>query len=108
MFCVFEGDPLILRLYGRARTINPRDMNWAQHTAPFPSYSSARQVIVMRIERVQTSCGSRVPFMDLRGQRGETELEPFYAAMGRDGVREYWRRKNARSIDRLATGLLEG
>ena len=28
MFCAFEGKPLILRLYGQARAVHPRDADW--------------------------------------------------------------------------------
>ena len=28
MFCAFEGDPLILRLYGKAKVIHQRDAEW--------------------------------------------------------------------------------
>ena len=28
MFCAFEGNPLILRLYGHAKVIYPRDKRW--------------------------------------------------------------------------------
>jgi hypothetical protein len=29
MFCAFEGEALILRVYGTARVIHPRDAEWA-------------------------------------------------------------------------------
>ena len=30
MFCAFEGDPMILRIYGQATTSHPRDPDWAR------------------------------------------------------------------------------
>ncbi len=105
MFCAYEGD-MILRLYGSAQTLHPRDAAWDDHLSQFPAYASARQIFVMRIERVQTSCGTGVPFMRFEGQRGETELDPWYAEMKPEGVRAYWARKNTESIDGKPTGIL--
>ena len=105
MFCAFEGDAMILRLYGRADTLHPRDDGWADAAAAFPSFSGSRQIFDMTIESLQTSCGSGVPFMQFGGQRGDNELEPFFAQMGADGVEDYWRRKNSASIDGKPTGI---
>ena len=35
MFCAFQDAPLILRLYGRARAIHPRDEEWSEWLRPF-------------------------------------------------------------------------
>ena len=51
-----------------------------------------------------TSCGTGVPVFEFVRERGETELLPFYDAMGKDGVEQYWARKNRKSIDGKATG----
>jgi hypothetical protein len=45
--------------------------------------------------------------MDFVTGRGETELLPFYADMGPDGVRDFWRRKNLQTVDGKATGIFE-
>ncbi len=105
MFCAFDGRPMILRVYGAAKTHHPRDEQWAELSGLFPKLAGARQVYDVTIEAVQTSCGSGVPFFDYRGPRGETELEPFYAKMGEDGVEAYWARKNQLSIDGKPTGI---
>lgn len=105
MFCAFSGDPLILRVYGSAETVHPRDEAWNELSGLFPAMAGARQIFDVRIERVQTSCGTGVPFMTYEGQRGESELLPYYANMGPDGVQDYWRRKNVTSIDGKPTGL---
>src|SRR5210317_282022 len=61
MFCSFGKQPLIMRLYGRARVVHRRDEEWARLLDLFPEYPSARQVFVMDIQMVQTSCGYGVP-----------------------------------------------
>ncbi len=108
MFCAFEGSAMILRTYGQARVIHPRDTDWDEMIALFPKLAGSRQIFDLEIDLVQTSCGSGVPFMTFERGRGEEELEPFYAEMGEDGVQDYWRRKNVETIDGRPTGIFEG
>ena len=107
MFCSFEGAPLILRVYGTAEVLHPRHPDWQSAVAQFPTLAGSRQIFDLAIDLVQTSCGTGVPEMNFVRSRGETELEPFYAEIGEDGVIKYWERKNATSIDGRPTGILE-
>lgn len=106
MFCAFEGDALILRVYGQATVLHPHDAGWDDAAARFGTFAGARQIFDMTVDAVQTSCGTGVPKMQFEGQRGPDELVPFYDEMGPDGVRDYWRRKNAETIDGYPTGVL--
>jgi Pyridoxamine 5'-phosphate oxidase len=105
MFCAFEGDARILRVYGKAKTIHPTDTDWNAHIAKFPAMAGSRQIFELEIDLVQTSCGTGVPIMQFVAQRGPNELLPFYEEMGPDGVKAYWKRKNTVSIDGNPTGL---
>lgn len=107
MFCAFEGEALILRLYGTARVLHPRDDGWDAAVADFPAMAGTRQIFDVTIDSLQTSCGTGVPLMDYAGERAETELMPFYDEMGPDGLSAYWQRKNTETIDGLPTGLFE-
>lgn len=107
MFCAFDGDALILRLYGTATVLHPRDAGWLDAAAQFPAMAGSRQIFEMTIESVLTSCGTGVPTMALQGERVQEELLPFYANMGPDGVDAYWRKKNLQTIDGFDTGLIE-
>lgn len=107
MFCAFEGDALILRVYGQARTYHPRDAEWDRMVVDFPRLAGSRQIFELDIDLVQTSCGTGVPVMEFRKSRGEQELEPFYNDMGSDGVKDYWQRKNTQTIDGKPTGIFE-
>ncbi|MCB1639459.1 MAG: pyridoxamine 5'-phosphate oxidase family protein, partial [Thiothrix sp.] len=60
MFCAFEGNPLILRLYGKARVYHQHDPEWAGWYERFEPIPGARQVFVLDIDLVQTSCGMAV------------------------------------------------
>lgn len=105
MFCAFEGKPLILRLYGCARVIHPRDAEWETLLARFDGLAGARQIFVLQVELVQTSCGMGVPLLDYRGQR--SQLVDWAEKKGADGLAEYWERKNLVSLDGRPTGIFE-
>jgi Pyridoxamine 5'-phosphate oxidase len=105
MFCAFKGEALILRVYGTAEVLHPQDAGWVEHVKRFPGMAGSRQIFLMTIDLVQTSCGSGVPFMQYEAQRGTSEMLPFYDDMGPEGVRAYWQRKNAVSLDGKPTGI---
>ncbi len=105
MFMALDGDPLILRVYGTARTFHPGEDGWSDHVDLFPPVAGSRQIFDLQIDTVQTSCGSGVPFLEFQGQRGTDQLVPFYDDMGPDGVAAYWQRKNKLSTDGKPTGI---
>lgn len=105
MFCAFEGDAMILRLYGSAQVLHPRDPQWTGAVSDFPCFAGSRQIFDMTIESVQTSCGTGVPEMQFVANRATTELVPYYEKLGPEGVEAYWRKKNLRTIDGFPTGL---
>src|SRR5687767_3836347 len=69
MFCAFEGKPNILRLYGKGKSIHPRDPEWKDSIALFPRIAGERQIILIDIELVQNSCGFGVPIMEFKSER---------------------------------------
>jgi hypothetical protein len=103
MFCAFEGDPKILRLYGGAQVIHPRDAQWAELAALFPALPGARQIFDVTVDLVQTSCGMAVPFYDYVGER--EQLNDWARKKGTNGIREYWRDRNRISLDGVPTGI---
>ena len=103
MFCAFEGKPMILRLYGTGRVILPDDAGWTGFAPQFPSLPGLRQIVVVEVKRVQTSCGFAVPLMDFVGDR---DLLLDWATKQGDGkLVEYREKKNVRSIDGIETPL---
>lgn len=102
MFCAFEGPPTILRLYGTARAVHEWDRDWEALYGYFDAATGARQVYDMQVELVQTSCGFAVPNYLFEGQR--EVLDNWAEKRGRNGVRSYWRERNAVSIDGFETG----
>lgn len=104
MFCSFDKQPLIMRLYGQANVIHPRDEQWGKMSALFPAYTGARQVFVLAIDLVQTSCGYAVPYYELKGER--PTLAKWADSRGESGIKDYWAEKNTKSLNDKDTGIL--
>lgn len=103
MFCSFEGSPNILRLYGKGFTVLPGTSEWELYFPHFKLYPSTRQIIVADINLVQTSCGFGVPLFDYAGER---DIHFDWAEQkGEDGLLDYIREKNLKSLDGLPTSL---
>lgn len=103
MMCAFEGKPLILRLYGSAKTVHPEDAEWEELYAEFPKDNGARQIFDVAVESVQTSCGFAVPLMEFQEERDI--LTKWSDKKGEEGVKDYWSKKNVTSIDGKPTGI---
>jgi hypothetical protein len=105
MFCSFSEKPLILRLYGKGEVIRPGHPRWAEFSTQFASLPGQRHIIVLHIDSAQTSCGYAVPLLEFKEER--KVLCDWADKKGPDGMQQYRREKNARSIDGLPTGLVE-
>lgn len=103
MFCAFEGDPMILRLYGHAQSLMRGTPEYAALIPHFEEFPGARQIVRLAVDLVQTSCGMGVPLFDYKQERGS--LLGYWTTHGVDKLRKYWALKNMRSIDDLPTGF---
>jgi hypothetical protein len=101
MFCAFEGDPVIMRLYGQGRSFMRGTPEYAALLTNFDEIPGARQIVRLDVDLVQTSCGMGVPLFDYREDR--TNLTRYWTAQGIDKLRKYWGVKNTHSIDGLPT-----
>ena len=93
------------RLNGRGRTVLPADPEFAALRAHFGDFPGVRQVILVDVERVQTSCGYAVPRMENPKQRDT--LVRWAEKKGDDGISAYQREKNVVSIDGLPAPIGE-
>ncbi len=100
MFNAFDGKPDIVRLYGHGVVIRPGDERFETFATHFPDPPRGiRSVIHVRVDRVSSSCGFGVPFMEYVGDR---ETMATWTAMKSDDVlADYVAEKNATSIDGL-------
>lgn len=103
MFCSFEKQPVIMRLYGTASVVHPRDPAWSELIGQFPDYTGARQIFIQDVSMVQTSCGFAVPYYEYKGDR--PTLDKWALNKGREGIEQYWKDKNTRSLDGKPTGM---
>lgn len=105
MFCAFEGQPLILRLYGNASVVHKNDANWDALYALFEPLPGSRQIFDLSIDLVQTSCGMAVPYFSWEGDR--ELLNEWAVRKGDAGVTGYWEEKNQLSLDQIPTHIMK-
>ncbi len=105
MFCSFDRQPLILRLYGKADAIHPRDEEaWAKYSEVFNHQPGSRQFFEFHLDLVQTSCGYAVPFYEFQGER--KTLTKWSNKKGDAGIADYWQETNQTSLDGKPTQIL--
>jgi hypothetical protein len=106
MMCAFEGPPLIFRLYGRGRIFLRGSQDYGRlliEAFGGEEPLGARQIVVLDVELVQTSCGYGVPMMPYERER--PSLVRWSEAKGEDGLETYRQEKNRFSIDGFPTGI---
>ena len=90
MLCAFEGAPRIVRLHGRGEVVLA-DAD--------PGAKGVRAVIRVHVDRIADSCGYGVPRLDFVAERPQRGL--WLERKTPDGVRDYVRERNGRSLDGL-------
>ena len=105
LFCAFEGEPLILRLYGHCRALHPRDEEWDDLIKLFPEMPGTRQLMLLNLTRVSTSCGYGVPYLEYSHERNE--MRNWAEKKGPEGVEQYWKDKNTVSLNNKPTGIFK-
>ena len=106
MFCAFEGNPMIMRLYGTAIAIHKQDADWGKYYKHFDDARGARQIFEMSVESLQISCGFAVPLMEYTEDR--SILNDWVDKKTDAEIKAYWTQKNQESIDGMPTGIFEG
>ena len=101
MFCSFDEQALILRLYGHAKALAVEENN--KLYAMFDKFVGARQLFAMKIESVQSSCGYSVPKYKFIEQR--QTLIDWSNKKGKNGIKKYQQDNNIISLDNKPTGL---
>lgn len=108
MLCAFEGPPRILRLYGTGRSLlrgtTEYDRTLSGHYDAEPT--GARQIVILAVDLVQTSCGYGVPLFSYEGDRDAMDRWAD-VKVAEGSLEDYQREKNARSIDGLPSGMFE-
>lgn len=105
MFAAFEGSPMVMRLYGKAKVIHKNDAKWNELYSHFTPLPGARQIYDLHVDLVQASCGMSIPFFDYVEERDQ--LNKHFAKKGQQGTKDYWVKKNQKSIDGLDTNITD-
>lgn len=106
MFCAFDGNPKILRLYCRGEIVTRGTPGWAEALAHFPQFPGIRQIVIGRVGSVQTSCGFGVPLLSFTEQRDQ--LPRWAENRGDAAMVDYRRTRNAVSLDGLPAPPTDG
>lgn len=105
MFCSYTEVPLILRLYGKGEVVKNGSPRWDALMDNFPRCDGERQIIVLHIDSVQTSCGFGVPVYEYVGEKKtSSKLLNWESSFPKEA---YWKEKNQNSIDGLPTHILD-
>jgi hypothetical protein len=95
-----------VRLYGHGTVIPAEHPDASPLLERFPELPGARSVIHVLVERVSTSCGYGVPI--LRTVEERSRLLEWAQKKGDEGLHQYRREHNDRSIDGLPALTGEG
>ena len=104
MFCSFDHETKILRLYGTGSVVLPGTAAWAELEPLFPSrlepcLGNERAIIDVAVHRIADSCGYAVPVMELAEER---DVLTRWAEKKTPGqLADYRAEKNEVSIDGL-------
>jgi len=99
MFCAFDGAPKILRLNGIGRVLEAGTAAFDSLRPHFPDHLGTRAIVRASVTRVADSCGYAVPRLDHVADRDT--LTRWTEKQGPEGLIEYRKEKNARSLDGL-------
>jgi Pyridoxamine 5'-phosphate oxidase len=106
MFCSFDHETKIVRLYGRGTVVAPGSDGWAELAAHFPAEAglgtdriNTRAIIDVQVDRIADSCGYAVPVMELACERDV--LTRWAEKKTPEELGAYRAEKNAVSIDGL-------
>lgn len=101
MFSAFTGPPKIVRLFGHGQTFRPDHPDFAELRAAFgkPRERGVRSIVVVDLDRIADSCGFSVPLLDFVADRDI--LDRSQERRDDEFFPEYWRTRNATSIDGL-------
>jgi len=103
MFCAYEGDPLIIRVYAKVKVIQEKDEQWDSYIGEFGQQSGARQVFELQVESVNSSCGWGVPLYEYKGQR--EKLAGYLENSSKEEQVKYMKQNNQFSFDGKETKL---
>ncbi|MGA2613969.1 MAG: pyridoxamine 5'-phosphate oxidase family protein [Spirochaetia bacterium] len=99
MFCSFDAIPRILRLHGTGYVYLPHSAQFDAYRPLFGEFAGVRSIIKMEVKRIADACGYGVPEYTFNVERDTLVRELEH--QGAQGVLDYQKSQNARSLDGL-------
>lgn len=99
MFCAFDGNPWIVRLHGRGQVHEAGSSEFDSLIGNFERLPGSRAIILVRVERVSSSCGYGVP--QYQWVEDRQALTEWATGKGPAGVEAYQQSNNVCSLDGL-------
>ena len=103
MFCAYENEALILRIYAKAIVLHERDYKFQEYIKLFDYKNASRQIFELDIQSVNSSCGMGVPLYKYISQRDD--LVNYYDSHTKEEYIKYMKKKNQISFDGKETKL---
>ena len=103
MFCAYENETLILRIYAKAIVLHERDYKFQEYIKLFDYKNASRQIFELDIQSVNSSCGMGVPLYKYISQRDD--LVNYYDSHTKEEYIKYMKKKNQISFDGKETKL---
>lgn len=99
MFTAFDGPPKILRLYGNGEAHKVGSASYDQLKGHFSEHIGARSIIVIKLTRIQDSCGWSIPLYEYKGDRDV--YDKYCEDKGREGMIADIKKQNDSSLNQL-------
>lgn len=100
MFCSFNRDSNIVRLYGSGRYVRPDDAEFREFAPHFNiRHPGLRGIVVVDVHSTQSSCGYSVPYMEFKDER--PVLDTLHGRRTPDEWADRVANRNDKSIDGL-------
>ena len=88
MFCAFEHEPLILRLYGRATEVQPSQPGWSELAPLFPALVGSRQIFDLDIDLGHEIDGALLGYADVGAEARHHDVAGPYDSFDRSCQKE--------------------
>jgi len=99
MFCSFDAVPRIVRLHGTGHVNVTDSAEFKAYRPLFGDFAGVRSIITVDVKRIADSCGYGVPEYTFKA--GRDTLVRYWEEKGAQGVQDYQKSANARSLDGL-------
>lgn len=99
MLCAFDGPPKIYRFFGKGTVVEPHEDGFEELLSRFPEQLTARNIVVVDVDRIMDSCGYGVPEYEFRKNRDS--MRNWVESKTEQDILDYRKENNRTSLDGL-------